>query len=111
MTIETPTPRPLVTSERVKGTAVIDVEGHKVGKIEEIAIDKATGQVVYAILGEGGVLGLGEHYRPLAWNDLTYDPERKAFALPMTKAQVQEITPLPTDDLSGWTAEKAAVFI
>ena len=103
--------RPLITSDRVKGTAVVTADGEKIGRIEEIAIDKQSGAIAYAILGEGGLLGMGEHYRPLAWGDLTYDTEKKAFALPMTKAEVEAITPLPADDLSGWTTEKAAVFI
>ena len=104
-------PHPLTTSARVRGTAVVTIDDHKVGKIEDIAIDKRTGAIAYAILGEGGVLGLGEHYRPLAWSDLRYDTERKAFALPMTRQEVEAIAPLSADDMAGWTETKSAVFI
>lgn len=104
-------PHPLTTSARVKGTAVVTVDEHKVGKIEEVAIDKATGAIAYAILGEGGILGMGEHYRPLAWSDLRYDTERKAFAVPMTRAEVEAIPPLSSDDMAGWTETKTSVFI
>ena len=109
--MSTAAPHPLITSERVKGTAVVTIDDHRVGKIEELAIDKATGAIAYAILGEGGLLGMGEHYRPLAWADLRYDIERKAYALPMTRAEVEAIAQLPTADIAGWTAEKSAVFI
>lgn len=111
MTSETHTPHPFVTTERVKGTVVLSADGEKLGKIEEIAIDKASGSVAYAILGEGGLFGMGEHYRPIAWGDLSYDAERRAFTVPHSRADVEKMQTLPTDDLSGWTVSKSAIFI
>ena len=90
---------------------VISADGEKLGRIEEIAIDKESGAVAYAILGEGGLFGMGEHYRPVAWNDLTYDADRKAFTVPHSRAEVHAIQTLPRDDLSGWTVSKSAIFI
>ena len=111
MTDPTLSTHPFVTTERVKGTLVISADGEKLGKIEEIAIDKTSGSVAYAILGEGGLFGMGEHYRPLAWGDLTYDPDKKAFTVPHSRLQVEAMQTLPRDDLSGWTVSKSAIFI
>lgn len=104
-------PHPLVTTERVKGTVVLSADGEKLGKIEEIAIDKASGAVAYAILGEGGLFGMGEHYRPIPWSDLRYDAERRAFCVPHSKAEVETMQTLATDELSGWTGGRGAIFI
>lgn len=111
MTTETHVPRPFVTSERVKGAVVISADGEKLGKIEEIAIDKVSGAVAYAILGQGGLFGMGEHYRPVPWADLRYDTERKAFTVPHSRAEVERMAALPADDLSGWTVTQSAIFI
>ena len=107
----TPSTHPFVTTERVKGTVVFSADGEKLGKIEEIAIDKQSGAVAYAILGQGGMFGMGEHYRPIAWTSLTYDADKKAFHVPHSRAEVEAFETLPPDDLSGWTVGKSAIFI
>ena len=111
MATETHIPHPFVISERVKGTVVISADGEKLGKIEEIAIDKNSGAVAYAILGQGGLFGMGEQYRPVAWGDLSYDAERKAFTVPHSRDEVKAMQTLPGDDLSGWTVTQSAIFI
>jgi hypothetical protein len=95
----------------VRGAAVLARGGETVGRIEELAIDKRTGVVAYAILGEGGLFGIGERYRPLAWADLRYDAERHAFSLPLTRDEVLAIPTLEGEDPSGWTVRRTAVFI
>ena len=90
---------------------MLSADGEKLGKIEEIAIDKVSGAVAYAILGEGGLFGMGEHYRPVAWSDLRYDSERKAFTVPHSRAEMLAMQSLPGDDLSGWTVAQSTIFI
>jgi sporulation protein YlmC with PRC-barrel domain len=101
----------MIASERVRGTGVVSADGAHVGKIVDLVINKHTGVVAHAILGEGGVLGLGERYRPIAWSELTYDTERNAYVVPLTQSEVEAIEPLNLDDSSGWMASQSAVFI
>lgn len=49
-------PHQLIASDRVEGTAVRRPNGHKIGHIERLMIDKVTGQVSYAVLSFGSFL-------------------------------------------------------
>lgn len=93
---------PLIPAERVNGTTVYNREGDKLGSVEDIAVDKLSGQVAYAILGFGGVLGLGERYYPVPWSLLTYDTERKGYVIPCDKGKLHDAPSFQADDLSGW---------
>ncbi len=75
----------LILGAKVKGAAVFDESGEKVGHIDDIAIDKLTGEVAYAILGVGGFFGVGETYHPLPWDVLTFDRELGGYVLPLTR--------------------------
>ena len=43
----------VISSDRVEGTAVYDAAGDKLGSIDELMIDKRSGQVRYAVLEFG----------------------------------------------------------
>ena len=39
----------------------------KIGKVEDIMLDKTSNNIMFAVVGFGGVLGMGEKYHPLPW--------------------------------------------
>ena len=47
----------VISSDRVEGTAVYSTAGDKLGSIDDLMIDKVSGQVRYAVLEFGGFLG------------------------------------------------------
>ena len=55
----------LIGSDKVEGTAVYDATGEHIGSIERVMIEKISGQVAYAVLSFGCILGLGSDYYPL----------------------------------------------
>jgi hypothetical protein len=58
----------LISADKVEGTAVYNPAGEKIGKIENVMIDKLTGKVAYAVMSFGGFLGIGDkHYSPGRW--------------------------------------------
>ena len=63
----------LIGSDKVEGTAVYGSDERKIGSIERVMIDKKSGRVSYAVLGFGGILGLGNDHYPLPWQSLKYD--------------------------------------
>jgi sporulation protein YlmC with PRC-barrel domain len=63
----------LIGAARVKGTAVYDSSGERIGTIDEVVISKREGTIAYALMSFGGFLGIGEKYHPLPWDVLTYD--------------------------------------
>ena len=54
-----PTGAPMISSDRVEGTAVYDPSGNRLGSVETLMIDKVSGHVEYAVLSFGGFLGIG----------------------------------------------------
>jgi len=79
----------LITSDRVNGTPVFNRDGERIGHIDNLSIDKLSGQVKYALMSFGGFLGLGEKFHPLPWDVLRYDTERDGYVVPMDKARLK----------------------
>ncbi|HEX8446485.1 MAG TPA: PRC-barrel domain-containing protein [Sphingomonas sp.] len=75
----------LISSHKVDGTAVRTRDGDSLGAVSSFKIDRRTGQVTYAVLRIGGLLGIGQHFYPVPWSSLTYDAENVAYIVSMDK--------------------------
>jgi sporulation protein YlmC with PRC-barrel domain len=75
----------VISSERVEGTTVYNQSGDKLGSIDDLMIDKMSGQVRYAVLEFGGFLGIGTDRYPLPWNMLKYDTSMDGYVVPLDK--------------------------
>lgn len=101
-TADTKIEHPLVPAKRVNGSAVFNQAHEKIGQIEDIAIDKKTGKVAYAILSFGSFLGLGGKHQPLPWSVLKYDANQGGYVVPITEEFLALAPKLDVSDLSGW---------
>jgi PRC-barrel domain len=79
----------LIGSDKVEGTPVYDAKGEKIGAIERVMINKRSGQVAYAVLRFGGILGIGSDYYPIPWSSLKYDTDLGGYRLDITQEQLQ----------------------
>jgi sporulation protein YlmC with PRC-barrel domain len=98
--------RRLISADRVQGAPVFDREGHKVGHVEDVMLDKLSGHVAYAIMSHGGFLGAAEHYYPIPWTMLHYDIDKAGYVVPLDKAQLESgpaLDKVQIDDDSDWT--------
>jgi sporulation protein YlmC with PRC-barrel domain len=93
---------PLIPADRVNGTDVVSKSGEKLGKIEDVAIEKVSGDVAYAILSFGGVLGIGAKYHPVPWKLLHYDTDKRAYVIPINKEDLKAAPMIDETELSGW---------
>ena len=75
----------LILASRVLRTPVFTVDADRLGHVEDISIDRVSGQSVYGIMSFGGFLGIGEKYHPLPWELLSYEPGVAGFIVPMTR--------------------------
>ncbi|HEY1753206.1 MAG TPA: PRC-barrel domain-containing protein [Caulobacteraceae bacterium] len=75
----------LIASDKVEGTAVYNRQGEKLGSIHNFMVDKQSGQVEYAVLSFGGVMGMGTDYYPLPWESLTYDTTQNGYLVDIDK--------------------------
>jgi sporulation protein YlmC with PRC-barrel domain len=51
---------------QIIGKTVVDSQDKKVGEVEDLLTDN--GRISYVILSHGGLLGIGEKYVPIPWN-------------------------------------------
>lgn len=92
----------LITSDRVNGTPVFNREGERIGHIDNLSIDKLSGQVRYALMSFGGFLGLGEKFHPLPWDVLRYDTEKDGYVVPLDKARLKAAPSYTRDELEAF---------
>lgn len=70
-------PGDVLLSSTVIGARVKTREGKDLGEIDQLVIDRKTGQVSHAVVGVGGLAGVGETKVVVRWKDmrLTADPK------------------------------------
>src|ERR1700749_2643634 len=61
------------------GNKVMSSDGEHVGKISDIMLDVRNGRIAYAVLSEGGFLGMGTNLHAVPWSALTLDTDQNYF--------------------------------
>jgi sporulation protein YlmC with PRC-barrel domain len=89
-----------IRAKKVIGTDVKDPSGKSIGKVEDILLEKQSNNIMYAVVGFGGFLGMGEKYHPLPWRILNYDDKQGAYVVNLTKEQ---LAAAPADSLDALT--------
>ncbi len=80
----------VISSDRVEGTDVYNTAGDKLGSIDDLMIDKRSGQVRYAVMKFGGFLGIDTDRYPVPWSSLTYDVDKGGYVVPLDKAKLEK---------------------
>ena len=88
----------LISSRRVEGTPVYNADDEKLGTVHALMIGKRSGQVAYAVLSFGGFLGIREHVHPVPWELLSYDVDREAYVLDLSKDELRNAPTMHLDD-------------
>lgn len=99
----------LIASDRVEGTAVYGADRKKIGRVENLMIDKLTGQVAYAVLSFGGFFGAGNEHYPIPWAMLKYDEELGGYSTPITKDQLKNAPKIGENEI--WEGDKDQVAL
>jgi sporulation protein YlmC with PRC-barrel domain len=89
-----------IRAKKVLGTKVTDPAGNKIGTIEDIILDKQSNNIMFAVVGFGGFLGMNEKYHPIPWATLDYDPEENGYVVSYTKEQLQAAPSGSIDELT-----------
>ena len=95
-----------ILASKVKGTAVYNDSGDKIGTVEDIVLDKTSNQILFAALGFGGVLGMGEKYYPVPWSLLDYSEDKGGYVVPLDKDRLEKA---PAYDLKDLTKHDGSV--
>lgn len=96
---------PTISSSKVEGTNVYNLQGDKLGSIDDLVIDKRSGQVRYAALEFGGFLGIGTDRYPLPWNMLKYDTDKDGYVVNVDQTQLESAPRYSEDEAPTYTDE------
>lgn len=92
----------LIASDRVEGADVYRPSGDKIGRVEYLLIEKATGQVKIVIMSFGGFLGLGKDHRPVPWDALNYNTTLDGYVLAADDDTLRRSPTMDERDESIW---------
>ena len=70
-----------IPASRVQGTAVYDTEGNRIGQVADIILDKMSNTVMFAVVGFGGFLGIGEKYHSVPWALLDFSEKQNGYVI------------------------------
>jgi sporulation protein YlmC with PRC-barrel domain len=90
----------LIASDCVEGVVVYDASGKRIGKVEQLVIDKAGGRVAYAVLSFGGFLGIGADHYPIPWPMLDFDEKLGGYRVDLTEEQLKNAPKI--EEGEGW---------
>ena len=93
-------PKSLISSDRVEGTAVFSREGTQIGAVRRLMIDKTSGRVVYVSLSIGSV-DLGADTYTIPWGRLRYDAGFGGYRTDITESELREAPTFARTSESG----------
>lgn len=76
---------PLAQATLARAIRAEDRDGHGVGSVYSLLVDKAGGATRFAVLSLGGFLGVGKSFYPVPFGLLTFDPVRDVYVVAVDK--------------------------
>jgi sporulation protein YlmC with PRC-barrel domain len=102
-----------IRASKVQGTSVYNTQGESLGTVEDVILDKTSNNIMFAVVGFGGVLGMGEKFHPVPWSLLDYDDAKGGYVVPLTKDVLKTAPAYDINDLTkhdGEIRDKAYSF-
>jgi hypothetical protein len=96
-------PKPLIESDRVEGTAVYGSDNSHIGTIKRLMIDKVSGQVAYAVMSFGGFAGLGEETYTIPWSKLDYETDLGGYKTDIAPDSLKAAPAFSHDEERDWS--------
>lgn len=89
-----------IRATRVIGTEVYNTAGEHIGEIKDVMLEKTSNGIMFAVVGFGGFLGIGEKYHAIPWSSLDYDPDQGGYVAPFTKEELMAAPSYTIDELT-----------
>ena len=78
-----------IRAKKAIGTTVYNGTGEKIGTVEDIVLDKKSNNIMYAVVGFGGFLKMGEKFHPVPWSQLDYDEAKGGYVVPYSRQMLE----------------------
>lgn len=88
-----------LSANTLKGNKVRNPKGENLGTVEDFVLDTSTGEVSYAVLSFGGVMGLGDKLFAVPLQAMQTDTEHHEFILDESKERLERA---PGFDKDHW---------
>lgn len=75
----------IVRTKEIIGVTVKNNANEYLGKLEEIVLDKLTGQTLYVVLASDTIFGMGGKYFALPWKAISYDASDSCYVIDVDK--------------------------
>ncbi|HZW22003.1 PRC-barrel domain-containing protein [Noviherbaspirillum sp.] len=95
----TPRQHKLYRGSRIIGTNVRDAKDKKIGQIKDLVLDGARGEIAYAVVSFGGVMGVGNKLHAIPWQALRPSDNGNFYIL---HADSETISQAPGFDKARW---------
>ena len=89
-----------ILASKVRGTNVFNLTGDKIGHVEDVVLDKESDSIMFAALGFGGMLGMGEKFHPVPWSMLTFSKDKGGYVVPIAKDAMEKAPAYRLEDLT-----------
>ena len=89
-----------ITASRVIGTEVYNTAGDHIGTIQDVMLEKTSNGIMFAVIGFGGFLGIGEKYHAVPWWVLDYNEDQGGYVVPFTKEQLEAAPAYSIEELT-----------
>lgn len=89
-----------IPASRVIGTEVYNTAGEHIGEIQDVMLEKTSNGIMFAVVGFGGFLGIGEKYHAIPWASLDYDEQRRGYVVPYDKEELRAAPSYSVNELT-----------
>ena len=88
----------LVPCERLIKAEIVGTDKKDIGEVNDLIVERKSGRVIYALAGQGGVLGVGEHVVVVPFSALFWNDQDRKLTLPMTRDRLGAAPKVTGDD-------------
>jgi PRC-barrel domain len=83
--------RRLIASDQGKGAFIYAPDGNRLGRIEQVMVDAATGEIVHAVVRftSGSPMGIETDEHPVPWSLLAYNSRFGGYELRIADRQAR----------------------
>jgi sporulation protein YlmC with PRC-barrel domain len=88
-----------LSARSLNGNKVRNPQGENLGTVEDFMLDTSTGEVSYAVLSFGGIMGIGDKLFAVPLQAMRTDTEQHEFVLDESKERLEKA---PGFDKDRW---------